>query len=341
MRDLTSALFLYDPLFIEHDPGPGHPERPERIARVIAAMSPLPGGARLRAPSRPASVEELSRVHTPEYVRSIMALRGQRAELDPDTILSPRSVDAAQLAAGACIELVEEVLAGRALSGFALVRPPGHHAEADRAMGFCIFNNVAVAAAAALAAGLRRVLIIDWDVHHGNGTQAIFYSRRDVLFFSTHQSPFYPGTGGLGEAGEGEGEGYTVNVPLSEGLGDGDYKYAFERALVPVADAYKPELVLVSAGFDPHDGDPLAGMRVTPAGFGAMCGVAQDIAERWAGGRLILTLEGGYDLTALAKSARVCAEVLGGATPPKVAAGPSEQGRRDVEAAVLAMKPMR
>jgi acetoin utilization deacetylase AcuC-like enzyme len=338
MRDAPSSVLLYDPLFLEHNPGRGHPERPERIASVVSAMNPLPAGARMRAPARPATEEELTRVHTPEYVASILAQSGKSGMLDPDTVISPRSVDAARLAAGACLELVEEVIEGRAQSGFALVRPPGHHAEADKAMGFCLFNNVAVGAAAAIAKGLTRVLVIDWDVHHGNGTQAIFYSRPDVLFFSTHQYPFYPGTGALGEAGEGAGAGYTVNVPLSEGLGDADYMLAFQEVLLPAADAYKPEIVLVSAGFDPHIGDPLAAMRVTPKGFGAMCGVAQDIAEKWSSGRLVLTLEGGYDLAALAKSARICAEVLGGAPPPKVTEPPSAQGKKDVEAAASARR---
>lgn len=332
------TVLLYDPQFLNHNPGPGHPERPERLESVVAGMTPPPAGAVMRAPRRGATEEELCRVHTAAYVSSILALRGKHARLDEDTAVSPGSVDAALLAAGTCVELVHEVLDGKAKNGFALVRPPGHHAEADRAMGFCLFNNVAVAAAAAISRGLSRVLIIDWDVHHGNGTQAMFYARRDVLFFSTHQFPFYPGTGSLEERGEGEGEGYTVNVPLSAGLGDGDYMLAFKEVLEPVAEAYKPELVLVSAGFDPHEGDPLANMRVSPDGFAAMCGVVRSIAERWAGGRLVLTLEGGYDLKALGRSARVSAEILCGAAPPVIAEAPSQAGREDVRKAVEARK---
>lgn len=335
-----NTLLLYDPQFLNHNPGAGHPERPERLESVVAGLTPPPGGAEMRAPARPATTEELVRVHTPAYVNSILALRGEYAQLDADTAISPGSVDAALLAAGTCVELVNEVLDGKAKNGFALVRPPGHHAEADRAMGFCLFNNVAVAAAAALARGLSRVLIVDWDVHHGNGTQAMFYARRDVLFFSTHQFPFYPGTGSLEERGEGEGEGYTVNVPLSSGLGDGDYMLAFKEVLVPVAEAYRPELVLVSAGFDPHEGDPLANMRVSSHGFAAMCGVVRAIADRFAGGRLALTLEGGYDLRALGKSARASAEILCGAEPPAITEAPSTVGREDVRKAVEARRPI-
>lgn len=333
-----STLLIYDPAFLNHNPGPGHPERPERLEAIMASLTPLPEGAKLRAPRGPATEEELCRVHDPAYVKAILGLRGKSGALDEDTSISPGSIDAALLAAGTCVELVDEVLGGNVKSGFAIVRPPGHHAEANRAMGFCIFNNVAVAAAAAVARGLSRVLIVDWDVHHGNGTQNIFYKRRDVLFFSTHQSPFYPGTGDLDERGEGEGEGYTINVPLRAGLHDADYMHAFREVLVPAAKAFRPELVLVSAGFDPHDGDPLAAMRMTSSGFGALCGVVRDIAEEWAGGRLILTLEGGYDLAAIARSARACVEVLGGAEPPVIAGAASATGREDVKRAAESMR---
>jgi acetoin utilization deacetylase AcuC-like enzyme len=185
-------------------------------------------------------------------------------------------------------------------------------------MGFCLFNNVAVAAAEANAQGLSRVLCVDWDVHHGNGTQHSFYGSRELLFLSTHQFPFYPGTGDVGEVGAGEGEGFTVNVPLKPGARDGDFVAIFEDLLMPIADDYRPELVLVSAGFDAHVADPLGGMEVSTEGFAALCGAVKRVAERHAGGKLVLTLEGGYDLDALAESAEACIRVLAGETPPAI-----------------------
>lgn len=335
-----TSMILYDPAFLNHNPGPGHPERPERLEAAVASLTPLPEGARMRPPKRPATPEELARVHDPRYIDAILNLRGKSARLDEDTTISPGSVDAAMLAAGACVELVGDVLDGAVKNGFALVRPPGHHALADRAMGFCIFNNIAVAAASALARGLKRVLIVDWDVHHGNGTQDIFYERRDVLFFSTHQFPFYPGTGDVGETGRGEGVGYTLNVPFRAGLSDADYVLAFNEILVPAAEAFRPELVLVSAGFDAHDGDPLAAMRLSSDGFSALCGVVRDIADQWAQGRLVLALEGGYALDSLAKSARACAEVLVGGTPAAITSEPSSAGREDVRRAKQAAQSL-
>lgn len=326
-----ATLLFYDPIFLAHNPGPSHPERKERLEAIVEGLVPLPGGVRMRAPSRRAEERELLRVHEEDYVEAILRLRGESGFLDRDTFISPGSVDAAVLAAGAGVELVGEVLSGRVENGFGLVRPPGHHAEADRAMGFCVFNNVAVAAAEAISQGIKRVLIVDWDVHHGNGTQNIFYDRRDVLFFSAHQFPFYPGTGDFDERGAGEGEGYTINVPLHLGCGDADYGCALKEILVPAAAAYRPELVLVSAGFDAADGDPLASMHVSTRGFSAMCGLVRDIAEEYAEGRLILMLEGGYDARALAKNVRACAEVLGGAPAPGFGdAAPSVATKEDV-----------
>jgi acetoin utilization deacetylase AcuC-like enzyme len=269
----------------------------------------------------PAPAEAVARVHRPEHVAAMQALRGRSAALDPDTSTSPGSVDAAFLAAGAAIEAVEALFDGRAGRSFALVRPPGHHAEADHAMGFCLFNNVAVAAEhARRTLGCERVLIVDWDVHHGNGTQHIFEARRDVLVFNTHQFPFYPGTGALQENGRGEGEGFTVNVPLPKGLGDSDYGAVFREILTPVATQFKPDLVLVSAGFDAHRDDPLAQMRVTEEGFAHLCGSVVALADQLCQGRVALVLEGGYNLEALARSVRASVGVLAGERAPEVQA---------------------
>src|SRR5262249_8522735 len=207
---------------------------------------------------------------------------------------------------------VEAVGSGRAESAFALVRPPGHHAEADRAMGFCLLNNAAIAAEAARRLGAARVLVLDWDVHHGNGTQHIFEARDDVMYMSSHQWPYYPGTGASREVGTGAGRGFTVNCPLPAGQGDADYGVAFHDLFLPAARACAPDVVLVSAGFDPHERDPLADMRVTERGFAAMATAMAELAQEACGGKLVLLLEGGYDLAALAHSTRACLEVLGG-----------------------------
>ena len=271
-----------------------------------------------------ASREQIQRVHSSTHIDRVETLRGKRGALDGDTSLSENSVEAAYLAAGAAVDAVTAVTAGSAQHAFALVRPPGHHAEAQAAMGFCIFNNVAVAAEHALAeCGCERVLIVDWDVHHGNGTQHSFWARRDVLFFSMHQFPFYPGTGDVDETGRDAGEGYNVNVPFPAGCDDGDYIAAARDLLVPMADSFAPDLVLVSAGFDAHRVDPLGGMNTTEEGFAAMTAIVRDIAAKHAQGRMVLTLEGGYDIGALGRSARACVDVLNGATAPALSLPPT------------------
>ena len=316
---VSGTLLLYDDLMVAHDPGAGHPERPERLVAVQRALERgRAAGTRWAAPSV-APREAVERVHEARYVEAIEGVRGRRVALDADTRTSIDTVDAAYLAAGAAIDAVDAVFGGAADNAMALVRPPGHHAEASRAMGFCFFNNVAIAAEHARAAhGAERVLIIDWDVHHGNGTQHAFEKRRDVLFFSTHQYPFYPGTGGAPEVGFGPGEGYTVNVPITTRMGDGEYAAVFADVLEPIAMEYDPDLVLVSAGFDAHVADPLGGMAVTDEGFAVLCAMTKRIAQSCAGGRLALLLEGGYDLDGLASSVRACVEVLEGSTPPEV-----------------------
>jgi acetoin utilization deacetylase AcuC-like enzyme len=319
----AGTLLLTDDSFYDHDPGPFHPETPDRLRAVRQALAEPPAGAAWAMPGREATREELERVHAPRYLDAIARVEGRHADLDPDTSVSPGSVRAARLAAGACVELVEQVVSGRAQNGFAFVRPPGHHAESGRAMGFCLFNNVAAAAAHAVRKlGLQRVLIVDWDVHHGNGTQHMFERDPRVLYFSSHRFPFYPGTGDFDETGEGEGRGYTVNVPLPAGMGDADFHAVYMRVLEPVAMRYQPQLVLVSAGFDAHAADPLGGMRATHEGFAALCAITKRVAEASAGGRIGLVLEGGYGLAALGASARACVEVLRGAAAPTVSAPP-------------------
>lgn len=312
-----ATLLISEDAMLAHDQGRGHPESPARLRAILDRLRARPvAGTRWQAP-QPASRAQIARVHTPMYIDFVDGVRGQTVHIDEDVAMAPGSTDASYLAAGAAIEAVTAVMQGAADNAFALVRPPGHHAEVDRAMGFCVFANVAVAAEhARQVLGAQRVLIVDWDVHHGNGTQHIFEARDDVLVFNAHQWPMYPGTGGLHEQGRGAGLGYTINAPLPAGMGDGDYASLFRELLRPVAERFKPDLVLVSAGFDAHRDDPLGGMAVTAEGFAGLCGVVREIAGHSAGGKLVLVLEGGYDLDGLADSAYACVEVLAGATPP-------------------------
>ncbi|MFO0748052.1 MAG: histone deacetylase [Myxococcota bacterium] len=319
--------FFSESRMLNHHTGPHHAESPARLESVLQAME---GVDVLHRTPRPATFEALARVHAPAYVQAMTGLADQHALLDPDTPISPGSIEAAYLAAGAVISAVEAVVGGECQNAFAAVRPPGHHAERAQAMGFCVFNNVAIAAEHARhVLGVERVLVVDWDVHHGNGTQHRFYDRRDVLFFDLHQHPFYPGTGALREVGVGPGEGYTVNVPLPAGLSDGDYRLAMEELLVPVAAAFEPDLVLVSAGFDAHRDDPLGEEYVTDDGFAMLAGVVRQIARTHCDGRLVMTMEGGYDLGALGRSVRAVNEVLLGMTPPE-SRGPTPSGERAV-----------
>ena len=286
---------IEDPRYREHRGPPGHPERPERLAAVGAALDAVRPSL-LALPAREASDEEILRVHErPLLARVASAAASAPARLDPDTFVSARSHEVARLAAGAAIDLAAAVAEGKAPAGLAAVRPPGHHAEIGRAMGFCLFNNVAIAARALQAVhGVGKLLILDWDVHHGNGTQHAFETDPSVLYFSLHQFPYYPGTGSFGEAGTGRGEGATVNVPLPAGSGDAEWVGVVQRLLVPVARAFRPELILVSAGFDAHRDDPLAAMEVSAAGYRAMGGVVRALADELCGGRVAAVLEGGY-----------------------------------------------
>jgi len=317
--------------FAAHLTPPGHPERVERAAvmQQVAVEARAAGVRVLEA--RPVTDAELGRVHSESYLETVLDTSGRAVAFDADTVTSPESVAVARLAAGAACHAVDLVLDGTTTRAAAFVRPPGHHAEAERAMGFCLFNNVAVAAAHARARGVDRVAIVDVDVHHGNGTQWSFYDDPSVLFVSTHQSPFYPGTGAATETGRGPGEGFTVNVPLDAGCGDADYLEVFARIVLPVVRQYRPSLLLVSAGFDAHAADPLAGMRVTTEGFGRLCGQLVQLADEVCAGRLVAVTEGGYDLPALRASLQALVGALSGAVvleKPRQGASPRGDGHR-------------
>ena len=306
------TLLLTDPLFLKHEPGWRHPESPARLQSILSVLARAPVEGTEVAQPRPATEAELASIHTPELRKYLLDLAGTKADIDADTHTSEESYDAAVLAAGAAVQAVEEVMAGRARNAFALVRPPGHHAEPGRSMGFCLFNNAAIAAEAARRKGAERVLVLDWDVHHGNGTQAAFWERRDVLYQSVHQYPYYPGTGAPHEVGVGAGEGFTVNCGIPGWATDADYEAIFQELFLPIAEAFQPQLILVSAGFDAHRDDPIGGMVLSERGFAAMGSAMKSLAESVCGGRLVLLLEGGYSLEGLSQSVHACVEVLAG-----------------------------
>lgn len=298
--------------FADHLTPPGHPERPgraEAMQHVVAEWRKR-GGAVQEA--RSATADELARIHHAEYISLVRETAGRAVALDPDTFTSPDTYEVARLAVGAACQAVDDVMDAAGRRGFAVVRPPGHHAERGRAMGFCFFNNIAVAAAHARARGLSRVAIVDYDVHHGNGTQWSFYDDPSVLFISSHQYPYYPGTGAASDVGTGAGAGFTVNLPLEVGATSADYELVYQRVALPVLRQYKPELVLISAGFDAHQRDPLAGMRLTTEEFGRLTALVAGVADEVCAGRVVALTEGGYDLHALASSLDVAMHVLAG-----------------------------
>ncbi len=312
-----SLIVITSERFAEHMTPPGHPEASERaeVMDVVAAEWRARGGE-VVAP-REASREQLARVHAADHLRRMAETAGISVALDPDTYTSPDTYEVALLSAGAAVDAVERVMGGSHKRALVLSRPPGHHAEHDRAMGFCLYNNVAVAAAHARSLGARRVAIVDYDVHHGNGTQHIFENEPDVLYVSVHQFPYYPGTGAADEIGYGAGAGRTVNVPLEVGATDDDYRLVFEQVVLPVLSQFEPDIVLVSAGFDAHERDPLGGGRLTTQAFAAMTAALRGTAERCCDGRLVAVTEGGYDLRALGDCLRVVIDVLADeATPP-------------------------
>jgi acetoin utilization deacetylase AcuC-like enzyme len=296
-----TAIFKSE-LFLEHIPDFNHVESPDRLRVIYEQLEQSPLNDLFLYPEfSPASQESLAYVHAPEHIMRMAETSGKTfSSLDPDTQASAKSYDAACLAAGAVIAGMEMITSGEADNGFALVRPPGHHAEANRAMGFCLFNNVAVGAQYGLQnLNMERVAIIDWDLHHGNGTQNSFYTSDEVLYISTHAFPYYPGSGGLLEVGAGKGEGYTVNVPLSGGQDDRNFAAIFKEIIVPVISDYRPDFIIVSAGFDTYFGDPLGTMAVTEQGYACMARQLLDVADEVCEGRLLVALEGGYNLQGL------------------------------------------
>jgi acetoin utilization deacetylase AcuC-like enzyme len=297
---MTTA-FVYHPLYLEHYQ-PGHPESPQRLRAIMAALDASPFKARLTPlEPKPISLERLQRVHTPQYVAHIrdLAASGGDAWHGGETYVCPQSYDAALLAAGGIVTLVEAIVRGDVTNGFALVRPPGHHASQEEGEGFCLFNNIAVAARVARdELSIARVLIVDWDLHHGQGTQYIVYDDPGIMYFSTHQWGIYPGTGHWSEIGSGAARGTNVNVPLSPGIGDAGYARIYDELLIPLARRFKPDLILVSAGFDTHWLDPLGSMTVTIAGYGMMARKLVALAKELCGGRVAIALEGGYNLDA-------------------------------------------
>lgn len=311
---MNKTGIVRDDRYMDHVMGHGHPECPERLAAIYDMLDREMGGLLLGVPAREAKREELAYIHSEPYIDEIASTSGiESTYLDPDTQTSAGSYKAALLAAGGLMKAVSMVNAGTLDNAFALVRPPGHHAERSRAMGFCLFNNVAIAAMHARKnLGLDKILIADWDVHHGNGTQHSFEDDPGVLYFSTHQYPHYPGTGSYGETGRGDGEGYTLNIPLPTGYGDGDFVSIYDKVLKPAALEYNPDIILVSAGFDIYIDDPLSGMNVTPDGFAGLTGLLMELADSCCEGKLVITLEGGYHIQGQRDSVKAVLEELAG-----------------------------
>ena len=312
-----STGIVKDYRYLNHETSSFHPESPKRLEAIYKMLE----GADMKGKftsiePRLAEKSEIEMIHTRSYIREVADTAGaSHCYLDPDTETSPESYDIARLAIGGFCNAIDAVVEGRMKNSFAFVRPPGHHAEADRAAGFCLFNNVAIGAMHAISKHkMERVLVIDWDLHHGNGTQHSFYDDPRVIYFSTHQYPYYPGTGSLQEIGRGKGLGYTINVPLRTGPGDNEFVKIFNQILKPVALEYKPELVLLSAGFDIYFQDPLGGMKVTPKGFACLARVLLDIAEACCGGKFAVTLEGGYHIGGLTSSAKTVLNEMRGET---------------------------
>lgn len=318
---------VIDRRYMDHDMGAGHVESPRRIEILLRMLDTDPPIPFKPIAPRPATKEELGWIHERGYIDLIRSTAGKTVPMDADTIAGPKTWETALLAAGGFLESLDRVMDGTVPNALALVRPPGHHAEASQARGFCFFNNAAIGAEHLIRRhGLRRILIVDYDLHHGNGTEHAFYERRDVMYFSTHQSPLYPGTGAARFFGHGEGLGYNLNVPLMAGKTDADYLRIFGKVLAPVAAQFQPEFIIVSAGFDIAAGDPLGGMEVSAEGFGRLTGSLMAMAAQSAAGRLALVLEGGYDLPSLRDGVGEVLMALAGKGPSLSSGTPEVQG---------------
>jgi acetoin utilization deacetylase AcuC-like enzyme len=335
---MSVLSIIRDDRYLEHDPGPGHPEGPNRL-RVIHELIDREFKDLPHIEPRAATVDELALVHDPFYIEAIAKTDGMTfTRLDADTGLSARTYQVARLAAGGLLNAVDALLAPEApqppvTSIVCFVRPPGHHATPTRGMGFCIFNNIAIAAEYAIRKhGCKRILIVDWDLHHGNGTQDAFFNRPDVLFWSSHQFPHYPGTGDVDEVGSGDGAGFTINAPFPSGFGDAEYCAVYRRVLLPVALDWRPDLVLVSAGFDPYFNDPLGGIQLTGSGFGNLATIVREIAEKTCGGKVLITLEGGYNPDGLREGVRSVLHAFTGPrwTVPEIDAPKAEKVIRSI-----------
>jgi len=311
---MSTVGFIYHPDYLKHDTGIGHPERPQRLATLVQHLLNTPLWRQLsHLRPEPAPLEQIHKVHPERYsaMVKVRCLGGEQILDGGDTHVCRESYDVALLAAGGVLHGVDEVMTGKLSSAFCAVRPPGHHAETSTVMGFCLFNNIAIGARYAQQKyGVERVAIIDWDVHHGNGTQEIFYEDNSVFYISLHQYPYYPGTGAANERGEGRGEGYTLNCPMGAGSVEKDYLDVFQGQILPALHKFQPQLVMISAGFDAHTDDPLAHINLTEDSFAKMTELVADISSKYSGSRIVSVLEGGYNLQALARSVESHLRVL-------------------------------